>query len=142
MATFDALLSPGQFKAKGKEPEQLMQDWELYQCSVTSFFIATGREAATDKVKLAVLQAVGGPDVIDLVKVVGKVQLEEIPEIVAVQAALGVAGVAGVAAVPADTCPGHAEDQGRHTLTDQSGHEHLSRLKLFQQMPQAGRPWF
>ena len=38
--------------------------------------IATAKDGAADRTKLAILQAIGGPDMVDLVEMVGKVQLE------------------------------------------------------------------
>ena len=56
----EALIKPGLFKASGKNPEKLLVKFNLYIEQVENFFIATGKEAATDKVKVAVLQVVGG----------------------------------------------------------------------------------
>ena len=81
MANFEALLSPGQFKGKDKEPEQLLIDFDQYIKSVNNFFVATAKDGATDKVKIAVLQAVGGSDMVDLVEMTGKVILQEIPAV-------------------------------------------------------------
>ena len=58
-----------------------------------NFFVVTGKEAASDKQKLALLQAVGGVDMIDLLEETGKVTME------AVAADAG----AGIATVAADT---------------------------------------
>ena len=79
MATVDALLAPKAFKVKDKEPEQLLIDYDVYIKTVNNFYIATGKEGAADRTKLAILQAVGGPDMVDLVELVGKVQLVGIP---------------------------------------------------------------
>ena len=59
---------------KDKEPEQLL---------------ATAKDGLADRTKLAILQAIGGPDMVDLVEMVGKVQLEA----VAADANNGVVGV-------------------------------------------------
>ena len=56
----EALIKPGLFKASGKNPEKLLVKFNLYIEQVENFFIATGKEAAADKVKVAVLQVVGG----------------------------------------------------------------------------------
>ena len=70
---------------KDKEPEQLLINFDTYMKMVKSFFIATAKDGATDRTKLAILQAIGGPDM------VGKVQLEAV-------AADDNNGVVGVAA--------------------------------------------
>ena len=64
------------FKAKDKEPEQLLIDFDAYMKTVKNFFIATAKDGAADRTKLAILQAIGGPDMVNLVEIVGKVQLE------------------------------------------------------------------
>ena len=99
----EALINPGLFKGSRKNPEKLLVKFDLYMEQMNNFFIATGKDTASDKVKLAVLQAVGGSDMVALVKHVGKVKLVEEPEIPEVQAAQGVAAVARVEAVPAET---------------------------------------
>ena len=142
MASFDALLSPGQFKARDKEPEQLLMDFDLYVKGMKNFFVAVGKENANDRTKLAVLQAVGGPDMLDLVELTGRVQLEEIPEVVAVQPANGMPGVLAVPGVPADTYD-QALVKIRQGIVKQTN-QAMSRFKLFQQMPQEDRkfdPW-
>jgi hypothetical protein len=124
MATVDALLVPKAFKVKDKEPEQLLIDFDAYMKTVKNFFIATAKDGAADRTKLAILQAIGGPDMVDLVEIVGKVQLE----VVVADANNGVVGVA------ADTYQQAIEKirQGIVARTNQA----MSRLKLFQQMAQ------
>ena len=67
MATVDALLAPPTFKV----PEQPLIDFE-YMKTVKNFFIATAKDGVADHTKLAILQAIGGPYMVDPV---GKVQL-------------------------------------------------------------------
>ena len=117
MAGVDALIAPKAFKGKDKEAETLLIDFDLYVKTIINFFIATGKDTANDRQKVALLQAVGGPDMVDLVEEVGKVTL--------VATAADVAN--GVAAVEADTL-----EQAIVRKTNQA----MSRLKLFQQMGQ------
>ena len=118
------MLAPKAFKVKDKEPEQLLIDFDAYMKTVKNFFIATAKDGAADRTKLAILQAIGGPDMVDLVEIVGKVQLEA----VVADAPNGVVGVA------ADTYQQAIEKirQGIVARTNQA----MSRLKLFQQMAQ------
>ena len=102
-SNLEALINPGLFKGNRKNPEKLLVKFDLYMEQMNNFFIATGKDTASDKVKLAVLQAVGGTDMVALVKHIGKVKLTDEAEIPEVRAAQGVAAVARVEAVPADT---------------------------------------
>ena len=124
MAGVDALIAPKAFKGKDKEAETLLIDFDLYVKTITNFFIATGKDTANDRQKVALLQAVGGPDMVDLVEEVGKVTL--------VATAADVANE--VAAVEADSFEQAIEKirQGIVGKTNQA----MSRLKLFQQMGQ------
>ena len=61
------MLAPKAFKVKDKEPEQLLIDYDAYMKTVKNFFIATAKDGAADRTKLAILQAIGGPDMVDLV---------------------------------------------------------------------------
>ena len=70
----DALLAPGKFKGKDKDNEQLLVDFDLYVKTVNNFFITVGKDNASDKVKVATLQALGGPEMVNLLELVGKVQ--------------------------------------------------------------------
>ena len=70
----EALLAPGKFKGKDKDNEQLLVDFDLYVKTVNNFFITVGKDDASDKVKVATLQALGGPEMVDLLELVGKVQ--------------------------------------------------------------------
>ena len=49
----------------------LLIDFDLYVKTIRNFFIATGKDTVTDRQKVALLQAVGGPDMVDLVEEVG-----------------------------------------------------------------------
>ena len=124
MAGVDALIAPKAFKGKDKEAETLLIDFDLYVKTITNFFIATGKDTANDRQKVALLQAVGGPDMVDLVEEVGKVTL--------VATAADVANE--VAAVEADSFEQAIEKirQGIVGKTNQA----MSRLKLFQRMGQ------
>ena len=124
MAGVDALIAPKAFKAKDKEAEVLLIDFDLYVKTIRNFFIATGKDTATDRQKVALLQAVGGPDMVDLVEEVGKVIL----------VAIAADAANEVEAVEADTFEQAIEKirQGIVGKTNQA----MSRLKLFQHMGQ------
>ena len=53
---------------KDKDAETLQIDFDQYVKMVKNFFITTGKDSVTDKKKVALLQAVGGPDMVDLVE--------------------------------------------------------------------------
>jgi hypothetical protein len=127
MAGVEALIAPKPFKSKDKDPETLLVDYDLYIKAVKNFFVATGKEAAPNKQKLALLQAVGGVDMIDLLEETGKVVLE----------AVAADARAGIAAVAADTFDKAVEKirQGIVSKTNQA----MSRLKLSQQMEQGSQ---
>ena len=74
----DALIAPKVFRAKDKDPETLLINFDLYINTIKNFLIATVKDTTSDKQKLALLQAVGGADMVDLVEEVGKVVLVEI----------------------------------------------------------------
>ena len=65
VAGVDALITPKPFKSKDKDPETLLIDFDLYIKTIKNFFIATGRDDANNKQKVALLQAVGGPDMVE-----------------------------------------------------------------------------
>ena len=73
MADLAALVSPGNFKARKKEPERMLADFELYIKSMKDFLIVTQQNEASDAVKKSMLRAVGGPDMVWLCDHIGKV---------------------------------------------------------------------
>ena len=125
-----ALLAPKAFAAKGKDPEQLLIDFDLYIKTVNNYLLAVEKDGASNKVKLATLQALGGPDMVDLLEQVGKVILVDTPAIEADEAN----GIQAVDAIPGDTYEQGIEKirKGIVARTNQA----MSRLRLFQQMPQ------
>ena len=128
MATgVDALIAPKAFRAKDKDPETLLIDFDLYVKTIKNFFVATGKDNATEKQKVALLQAVGGPDMVDMVEEVGKVVLVDTPE----------DDVLGIAAVTADTFE-QAIEKIRNGVVGKTN-QAMSRLKLFQQMAQGSQ---
>ena len=78
MAGVEALIAPKPFKSKDKDPETLLIDFDLYIKAVKNFFVATEKENASNKQKIALLQAVGGVDMIDLVEETGRVVVNAI----------------------------------------------------------------
>ena len=126
-AGVDALIAPKAFKSKDKDPETLLIDFDLYIKTINNFFIATGRDDATNKQKVALLQAVGGPDMVDVVEEIGKVVL------------VGIAAddANNVVAVAADTYE-QAIEKIRNGIVGKTN-QAMSRLKLFQQMGQGSQ---
>ena len=95
----DAMLAPKVFKGKDLDPENLLIEFDKYIKVIRNFFIATGRDVASDKVKLAILQSAGGVDMEDLMELVGRVLITGTPAVVAYAAQ----GIEAVAAVTGDS---------------------------------------
>ena len=132
MATvgFDTLIAPKPFKAKGKDPQTLLIDFDQYIKSVENFFVATDKHNVSNKQKIALLQAVGGVDMIYLVEKTGKVVLNSIPA----------HEETGTAAIEADTFDQAIHKIRRGIISQNSQiNQTLLRLKLFQQMGQGSR---
>ena len=55
-------MAPKVFKVKDKEPEQLLMliGFNAYVKTVKNFLIATDKNGASDRTRLAILQAMGG----------------------------------------------------------------------------------
>ena len=130
MATLEAMLAPKQFSSKGKDPEQLLIDFDLYIKTVNNYLLAVEKDGASSKVKLATLQALGGSDMVDLLEHVGKVVLTDTWAI----AADPINNVEAVAEIPADSYE-EGLDKIRKGIVARTN-QAMSRLKLFQQMPQ------
>ena len=62
MAELAVLGSPGPFKAKKKDPEKMLADFELYVKAIKNLMVLTDNADATDAKKKALMQSVGGPD--------------------------------------------------------------------------------
>ena len=73
MAELAALVTPGPFKAKKKDPERMLGEFKDYIKAVKDMMVVTGKEGATASVKKAILRAVGGKDMVSLFDHVGKV---------------------------------------------------------------------
>ena len=74
MAELAVLGSPGPFKARKKDPERMLADFNLYVKSIKNLLTLTDNTDATDAKKKALMQSVGGPDMIWLFDYVGKVE--------------------------------------------------------------------
>ena len=135
MATLEAMLAPKQFSSKGKDPEQLLIDFDMYIKTVNNYLLAVEKDGASSKVKLATLQALGGPDMVDLLEHVGKVVLMDTRAITADP----INNVEAVAEIPADSYEEGLDKirKGIVAGTNQA----MSRLKLFHQMQQAFGEW-
>ena len=66
--------SPGPFKARKKDPERMLADFNLYVKSIKNLLTLTENTNSTDVKKKALMQSVGGPDMIWLFEYVGKVE--------------------------------------------------------------------
>ena len=77
MAELAALVSPGQFKARKKEPERMLADFNLYVRSIKDLITVVGKEDASEGVKKAMIRSIGGKDMIYLFDHVGKVAAED-----------------------------------------------------------------
>ena len=95
----EAMLAPKLFSFKGKDPELLLIDFDPYIKTVNNYLLAVEKDQASSKMKLATLQVLSGPDMVDLLEHVGKVVLVGIPEVVADPDN----NIDAIAAVPADS---------------------------------------
>ena len=68
-----ALVNPGVFKAHKKDPERMLTDFNLYTKSFANFMVVTDNVGASEAKKKALIQAVGGPDMVFLFDYIGKV---------------------------------------------------------------------
>ena len=109
MAELAVLGSPGPFKAKKKDPEKMLADFELYVKAIKNLMVLTDNADATDAKKKALMQSVGGPDMIWLWDYMGKV-------------------------LEGDTYQ-QAIDKVRVAITGQTN-QAVMKYKLFQGMPQ------
>ena len=73
MAGLATLASPGPFKARKKDSEKLLTDFNLYIKAINHLMTLTDNANATDAKKKAMLQAIGGVDMIWLFEHHGKV---------------------------------------------------------------------
>jgi hypothetical protein len=122
MAGVEALIAPKPFKAKDKDPETLLIDFDLYIKCFNNYLVATGKDTANDRQRIALLQAVGGPDMVETV--------EEIWKVVLVSVRANAAN--GVVAVAADSLD-QAIARIRQGIVGKTNLA-MSRLRLFQQM--------
>ena len=77
MAELAALVSPEQFKARKKEPERMLADFNLYVRSIKDLITVAGKEDASEGVKKAMIRSIGGKNMIYLFDHVGKVAAED-----------------------------------------------------------------
>ena len=68
-----ALVNPGVFKARKKDPERMLTDFNLYMKSFSDFLVVTDNMEAANAKKKSLLRAVGGPDMVFLFDHIGKV---------------------------------------------------------------------
>jgi len=68
-----AIVNPGAFKARKKDPERMLADFNLYMKSFNDFLVVTDNNDATGAKKKSLLRAVGGIDMVFLFDHVGKV---------------------------------------------------------------------
>ena len=80
----------------------MLREFDVYIKGVKYFLIATNQENAADRAKIAVLQVIGGPDMVDLVEITGEVVLEVRAVITVIPAAAGNLAILAALAVPMD----------------------------------------
>ena len=114
MAGLATLASPGPFKARKKDSEKLLTDFNLYIKAINHLMTLTDNANATDAKKKAMLQAIGGVDMIWLFEHHGKV-------------------------VDADTYT-RAVEKIKTALEGQTNQVSI-RLTLFTKMPQGEKPF-
>lgn len=68
-----AIVNPGVFKARKKDPERMLTDFNLYMKSFGDFLVVTDNTTAVSAKKKSLLRAVGGPDMVFLFDHIGKV---------------------------------------------------------------------
>ena len=71
-----AIVNPGPFKAKKRDPERMLADFELYMKAFEDFLVVTDNSDAEDGKKKSLLRAIGGLDMIFLFDHIGKVTQE------------------------------------------------------------------
>ena len=130
----EALINPGPFKGSRKDPERLLVKFNRYIEQIENFMLATDTDGCSDKRKLALLQAVGGAEMIALFKHVGKVKLVATPAVQPVAARGGLPAIEAAAEVPADTFL-QAVQKIRTGILGQTN-QTMTRYKLFQELPQ------
>ena len=65
--------------SKEKDPKKLLIEFDLYIRTVINYLLAVEKEKASSRVKLAMLQVLGGLDMVDLLQHVGKLMLTGTP---------------------------------------------------------------
>ena len=73
MATLAGVVNPGKFKARKKDPERMLSDFDKYIKTMKHYLVVTDNAAASKEKKKALLQAIGGADLEYLYEHVGKV---------------------------------------------------------------------
>ena len=68
-----AIVNPGVFRARKKDPERMLTDFNLYMKSFSDFLVVTDNADTTGAKKKSLLRAVGGVDMVFLFDHVGKV---------------------------------------------------------------------
>ena len=68
-----AKVNPGSFKTNNKDPKRMLADFNIYTTAFSNFLMVTDNSDATDAKRKAMLQTVGGPDMVILFEYIGKV---------------------------------------------------------------------
>ena len=135
MANIEAMIAPKAFVKEDKEPETLLMEFDKYVKNFEVFLRAAGKMGALDEMKIALLMAVGGEDMTELVEQ-AEVKLDVTPAVDAVVAAVGVLAREAVNEIPADSYE-TTKDKLRRAIMGTTN-QVMSRMKLFKQMPQSG----
>ena len=68
-----AMVSPGNFRAQKKDLEKMLADFNLYVECFSNFLTVTDNTAGDEEKKKALLKAVGGQNMVYLLKYIEKV---------------------------------------------------------------------
>ena len=77
MSDLAALSSPGPFKARRKDPERMLTDFNLYVKAMKNLLVVTDNADASDAKKKALMQSVRGIDMVWMFEFMGKVTEED-----------------------------------------------------------------
>ena len=88
MANIEAMIAPKAFVKGEKEPETLLMEFDKYVKNFEVFLRASGKMGARDEMKVALLMAVGGEDMTELVEQ-AEVRLDVTPAVDTVSEARG-----------------------------------------------------
>ena len=105
-----ALVNPGVFKAHKKDPERMLTNFNLYMKSFANFMVVTAHVGAAEAKKKALIQAVGGPDMVFLFDYIGKVEVGDTYDAAVDKIRLAITGQTNQAMIRFKLFTGMAQD--------------------------------